>query len=385
MPPRAGAAQAANLLRVRASVTGTGAEITSVKPRSGRPAARPPASSPLVLVARDAAGAERARVPMKIADTSEEGAGDLFGEADVPAAGVTSLELLRDGQPVARKAASANRPVVKVLSPRRGRVVGRSRETTVRWTATDRDGDALLVKVDYSIDGGRSWELIHLGPDKGRASLPSGAFAGSRRARVRVRANDGFHEVAAESARFRAVARKPAVEILAPVAGRRVRADQTVGLQVAARDDRGKAIRGRARVRWYDGKRLLARGASTAVTALRAGTRSLRVVVRDGRGGETVVRQRVRVTAVTPQLLALKAPERVRRGARRLTLRVQSSVPAKLRITGAGVRRAGAVDVSRTPRRVQVRLVPGRRALDLDVRLRAGGRSRSAELAVARR
>ena len=91
------------------------------------------------------------------------------------------------------------------------------------------------------------------------------------------------------------------------------------------------------------------------------------------------------MTAVTPQLLALEAPERVRRGARRLTLRVQSSVPAKLRITGAGVRRASAVDVSRTPRRVQVRLVPGRRALDLDVRLRAGGRSRSAELAVARR
>ena len=242
--PRAGAAQAANLLRVRASVTDARAEIASVKPRSGRPAARPPASSPLVLVARDAAGAERARVPMKISDTSEEGAGDLFGEADVPAAGVASLELLRDGQPVARRAASANRPVVKVLSPRRGRVVGRSRETTVRWRATDRDGDQLLVKVDYSIDGGRSWELIHLGPDNGRASLPSGAFAGSRRARVRVRANDGFHEVAAESARFRAVARKPAVEILAPVAGRRVRADQTVGLQIAARDDRGKAIRG---------------------------------------------------------------------------------------------------------------------------------------------
>ena len=59
------AASPANLLRVRASVDGSGPRLLSVKPRRGAPE-RGPAGSPLVLLARDAGGRELSRTPMKV-------------------------------------------------------------------------------------------------------------------------------------------------------------------------------------------------------------------------------------------------------------------------------------------------------------------------------
>ena len=313
---RAGVAQAANLLRVHAVIDGAETRIQSVKPRRGK-AEPPPPSSPLVLLARNAGGQPLARVTMKVEQAVSDDDGRLYyGAADVPSAGVKSLELYRDGVLVGTRKASANLPRVKVLAPRRRARVGRGRETVVRWRATDADRDKLLIKVDYSVNDGRSWEPVYLGPDRGSARLPSEAFAGSRRARIRIRANDGFNETAVRSARFASVRRKPSVAIAEPTAGARVRADQTIVLRAVAHDDRRGTIRSRRRVAWFDGKRRIARGALTSATGLRAGRRRLRVVVRDRFGTVGRASVVVRVRAVRPQLLGLQAPKRISARAR---------------------------------------------------------------------
>ena len=135
---------------------------------------------------------------MKVDKAVADDDGQLyFAAADVPSAGVKSLELYRDGVLVSTRKASANAPRVKVLAPGRRARVGRKRETVVRWRAHRRRPRQAADQVDYSVNDGRSWEPVYLGGDAGSARLPSEAFAGSRRARIRIRANDGFNESSA--------------------------------------------------------------------------------------------------------------------------------------------------------------------------------------------
>ena len=249
--------------------------------------------------------------------------------------------------------------------------MGRNRETVVRWKATDADRDKLVIKVDYSVNDGRSWETIHLGPDRGSARLPSAAFAGSRRARIRVRANDGFHRAPRArpaSGRCAASPRSPSPSPPRAPASARTRRFM---LRAVAHDDRRAAIRSRRRVSWFDGRRRIARGALTSATGLSPGRRRLRVVVRDGRGNVGRAGVVVRVRPVRPQLLGLRVPGRISPRARSLRLRVRTTVPAALRVSGTG-RRSRAVKVSRAARRVTVKVKRGRRDLRLRLTVKAG-------------
>ena len=152
-----------------------------------------------------------------------------------------------DGVAIASRRRSAAAPVVRVLAPRHGTKVGRGRATVVAWRASDADGDALRVSVDYSVDGGRGWRAIYAGPNGGRVVLPSTLFAGSRRARIRVTVSDGFNEAAAVSSLFSAAGRPPRPQITSPTVGQRIAADARAFLSGSAFDDRLRRLGGR---RW---------------------------------------------------------------------------------------------------------------------------------------
>ena len=303
--------------------------------------------------------------------------------ADIPAAGVTRVELVgADGAVLASRAASDGAPRVRVLSPRGGQRIGGGGNALVRWRASDPDGDRLDVKVDYSTDDGRSWRLIHLGRGGGAVRLPSGLMAASRRARIRVRANDGFHETAARSARFRSVGHKPNVRITSPAGGTLVGADETVYLAGGAYDDQHLQLGGK-RLQWFDGRRRLGRGPAISAAGLRPGRHVIRLVARDRLGRRAGASVRLRVRAVKPAVLSLAAPEAVGPTARRLRLSIASTVAARVVVRGSGVRSAVA-RVSRRPRSVSVRVRPGGEPLHLTLALRAGRRLTRVPLAIAR-
>ena len=373
-PAAAIAGPPAPRLRVQARAADSGAvTIDRVKPIAGRPQA-PPAQSPFQLLVRGAGG----NVVSQVAMTARRGDTPvtfLSAEADAP--GATSVEIVGAAGVLARRARSAAIPRVRVLAPRAGARIGGGRRATVRWRGTDADGGALTAKVDYSANDGRSWRTVYTGPSTGRATVPGTLFAGSDRGRLRVRVSDGFSEGAAVSGRLRAAGRPPAVSISSPARGRRVRADAAVYLSASAYDDASARLTGGA-LRWFAGRRLLGRGPRVSATGLPPGRRRLRVVARDRRGREGSASVVVRVARVTPQFLRLGRPARVARNARRVVLRVTSSVPATLR---AGGRRH---PVSRRPRRVAVRVRPGAGRLSLPLRLSAYGRSRSVVLRIPR-
>lgn len=355
-------------LRVRGYTRGAGVVITSVKPAAGEPL-KPDPASPYRLVARDAGGRVVAELGMRASPV--EGADTVLVRADVPAS-AASVDIVRDGAVLARRARSARAPTVDVRAPRVGR-----RNLTVRWRARDADGDRLAARIDYSRDGGRSWRTVFDGPSTGRATLPGSLFAASGRARVRVRVSDGFNEAAGRSRAFRAVGRPPSVRILSPGRGHRTMSDARPYLEGEAYDDAGNRLSGR-RLQWFAGRTRLGSGSTPSVAGLPAGTRRIRLVATDGRGRRASAAVRVRVAAATPQFLRLDAPASLPAGARRLTLTVASSVRATLQVGGR------RVAVGRAARRVTVRVPAGRALLSVPLRLVAGGKAKRLRLAIPR-
>lgn len=375
------------LIRVQGLALPTGeVKIKTVKRAEGSPE-RMPDSSAFTAVVRDAAGGVVATTPM-IEDVRDDPVTEVadpvtFLSAEMAAAGAASVELVRGGVVVASRVASAATPRVRVRSPRAGQRVGRRKNTVVRWRATDADGGKLRAKIDYSDNGGRRWRPIHTGPNSGRAALPSALFSRSRRARLRIRVNDDFNEGRATSKHFVAIGRRPDVTISSPRSGTRVRNDASLYLAGRAVDDRSYPLTGR-RLRWLDGRRLLGRGGSISVSALRPGRHTIRLVARDRFGRTGSARVKVRLKAAAPRFLRVKVPTRLRRKARRLTIRLSSTIPATLRVSGKRVQRKRG-RLSRRLKPVAVRVKRGSEELRVRLRLSAGGKKTIRTLRVARR
>ena len=300
---------------------------------------------------RDAAG--RALADAGVAPTAVHDSDAQILRANVPATGAAGVQVVKDGAVVAERRRSAHTPRARILSPGRGARV-RGRTTTVRWRASDADRDQLAVSLDYSGDGGRLWRTLFIGPDRGRVALPTRLLTGSRNARLRLRANDGFSETATLSGRFLSAGAPPVVSIVTPSKASTIRADATLVAAGSAYDDGNRRLSGR-RLTWRLGRRVIGRGAEISATDLPAGRRRLQLDARDHRGRIGSSSVSLRVLPVTPRFIELSAPPAITRTARRVRVRVLTNVTATLRI---GRQR---FLVSRRPRMISVRVAPGRR------------------------
>ena len=372
-------AAAAPRLQVNAAVgAGDAVTILGVRPLTPKPQAGLSAT-PYRLVVRDAAGAAIADVPMAgrtlHVDRGGRAPTTLEAAAPVDPAKARSVEITRGGAVVARRTRSAHAPTGRFLRPGKGVLVGRGDRLDIRWQAADADRDALDVTVEWSARGGRpgTWRSIFLGPNGGKVAVPSDYFAGSGNAFLRLRISDGFNETTVLSAPFRTIHRRPTVQIRAPRDGARVRADVPVVLSATARDETRTVLDG-DRIRWYDGARRVARGGGVTVRGLRPGTHTLRAEATDARGRRGSASIKVTVVAVAPMFTVLDRPGRILSGARSVSLRVASSLPARLVVRG-GARVVRRMIGSRA-RTVRVALRPEGGILRLALELRAGGQTR---------
>ena len=273
---------------------------------------------------------------------------------------------------------AGNAPTVSVRKPKFKRT-----RATLRWSASDADGDALLASVEYSSTGGRSFAQIWTGPNNGSARVPARYLSRSKKARVRVTVNDGFLEGSATSKRFRSPGGPPVVRILNPAKRIRQPNDAPLALSGEAFDDRLKELGGR-RLHWFLGKRKIGKGARISRAGLRPGRHRIRLVARDryGRVGHDSVK--VKLTPARPFFITLKAPKRLKRRKHVLRMRVASSLDARLVVTGKHLRRQRFA-VSRKEHKVRVHVPRGRKALRLKLKLKTGKRSSVRKLSVRRR
>lgn len=307
-----------------------------------------------------------------------EGGGAKLLTGEVRAVAGAALEVTRDGQAVARREPSAHAPKVSIKRPTTKTRVGPTGRYRVTWVASDADGDPLSTRVDYSANDGRSWRPLGLAAKRRSMRLPARLFTRSSQARVRVVVSDGLRESAAVSARFQAAGAPPQVSILDPVPGGEVSNAAIVTLAGQAFGGSGEPLAA-GRLRWFDGRRRIARGPMASISLARPGMHTIRLVAIDRRGRRGSDRVRIRVRASKPSFHSLQVPSRLAPRARRLVVRLGSTVSGRV-VIRRRVHRIGQV-----PRRIVVPVRPGRRTLRLRFDLLAGGRHTTLTERVERR
>lgn len=300
--------------------------------------------TPWLLQARSADGQVLAEAPARHISSADSG-GRVQGAVSAPP-GTAELALLRDGAVQATKSLSATAPALSILTPAPDAVVD-SDDLVVTWEATDPDDEPLEARVDYSVDGGTTWHAVFLGPGRsGRAVVPASMLAGSQEARVRVRVNDGLHEVVARTKVFTLVGAAPEVRIDGAGA-LRMRADSSLLLTGGATGAWALPVADGA-LTWFDGDRRIGTGSSVLLKDLAPGTHTIRLAAtQGGRTGRASVR--VDVKAVAPQFVVTKMPYRVKRSARFVTLQVSTTVAAKLTARGSSWKVSPTVREIRIP------------------------------------
>ncbi len=116
--------------------------------------------------------------------------------------GVTRVVIKEGEAIVADEGASPNPPVVSILEPQGGEIL-ESGIHTVRWEASDPDGDPLTFLVQYSPDNGKSWQGIDLvSGDTFETQLDVNELISGQKGFIRITASDGFNTTATKTGFF---------------------------------------------------------------------------------------------------------------------------------------------------------------------------------------
>jgi hypothetical protein len=130
-----------------------------------------------------------------------------------------SIVVKRAGRVVAQRAVSLNSPVVTLLAPMGGDEWGVEGTAAVSWAAEDADGDILHYWLQYSADGGQTWDTLSKDVAETTFDVDLALVPGSPAAIVRVVATDGVNTAVATSAPFVVARKAPMVSIVAPENG----------------------------------------------------------------------------------------------------------------------------------------------------------------------
>jgi hypothetical protein len=375
------AAAAIPSLHVSASVDGTGhVTIAGVDPVSTPPWHPPMNAFPYKLVAKDAAGRVLTTVQMVGSASHVDGrpAGFVIGlDGVVPAARVASVAIVNDGATLASR--SKNHPPSAEItgSPKFG-----TKMATISWSAGDPDHDPLVVQVDYSSNGGRTWRPVWLGPNVGQTALPNSYLSRADHARLRITVSDGFTTTTADSKQFRSPGAPPFVRIVSPSPGLHQSNDAPLLLSGQAFDDQLHKLSGGA-LRWMLGRRLLGTGQQITVAGLPAGRQRIELLARDRFGRVARASVDVLMRGAKPLFLKLAAPTHVSGRARSISLTVASSIDATLDVK-VGRLPTQHFAVGRTARRLSIRIKPGHTPLTLMLTLRSGNVSRAGLISISR-
>lgn len=158
-----------------------------------------------------------------------------------------------------------------------------ARGVTLAWKVEGEglDGAPVSCSVQFSKDGGRSWNGAAVGIEGGKVQLPPDALP-SGKLIFRVLAHDGFDTTTRDSAPVELAVRAPSVAVMSPVAGASLEAGAPMRLWGSAQSSSGEHIESEQFEWQLDGK-VVGRGREVWITAPKPGRHEARLVVTDGR------------------------------------------------------------------------------------------------------
>ena len=183
---------------------------------------------------------------------------------------------------------SPNPPSVQILSPNGGEVWDGDGPYTIRWQASDLDDDSLTFRLQYSADGGASWQPLAVNLKGNEFEVVASDLPGGSNSLVRVTASDGVNTTDAVSDGPFTVSDKPPLAwIIEPEDGALLYPDQPVILEGAATDPEEGPLPGE-HLQWrsdVDGP--LGEGLDLAVPGLSLGVHHLILNASDSTGHTT--------------------------------------------------------------------------------------------------
>lgn len=146
------------------------------------------------------------------------------------------IQILAGGNPIGQLLADAYGPTVKILQPNGGEIFGNT-NITVSWMASDPDNSPLSYLVQFSRDGGISWDTIGIDLDETNLDIPPDTLPATTNGLIRVIASDSLHTFTAQSAGFFTVnPHAPIISIRQPAEGSLYFGDQTIVFEASASD-----------------------------------------------------------------------------------------------------------------------------------------------------
>jgi hypothetical protein len=160
------------------------------------------------------------------------------------------LQLSYNGMVLATLSANPHAPTVTLMTPNGGQnfatgIIG------VTWTGSDADGSALTYTVQYSANGGATWQTLAVDWPGQSLDVDSAQLQATTNGLMRVTASDGFNATSAQSAApFTVQPHAPAVSINSPWDGAIFTSDQQLFLDASA-SDRQDGKLGGTNVQWH--------------------------------------------------------------------------------------------------------------------------------------
>ncbi|HNB50637.1 MAG TPA: BACON domain-containing protein [Anaerolineales bacterium] len=193
-----------------------------------------------------------------------------FGQVVNFVTGTTQVQILDDAQNVLTTlAVTSNAPVVTyVNTPNLETLSGGA--ATFSWGATDADGDALTFDLQYSTDGGVTFQPVAQDVVGTSIDLDPNQLAGSYDAVMRVVASDGVNTGYLDSDVFTMAAKPPLALILSPGDGTTFLYEQTLSLSGMSYDVQNGSV-AEFNHEWSDQNGILGYGTTLSLSQLPIG------------------------------------------------------------------------------------------------------------------
>lgn len=241
--------------------------------RLGEASSVPPlVAGPYAIRLLDAGNAELASYPFTPEESHIDESLFDFDQIVTFKPGTRSIQIVRlsDSKVFGTHLVSANAPVVSNVALE-GAPNPVSGVVTLKWQASDADGDELSFSVEYSRDGGSSFTPVKLGLTGTSTTIDTASLAGSASARFRVVASDGVNVGSADSANFVMANKAPEVAIVQPGNNTKVHYGQLVNFDAMALDVQDGTVDPTKFV-WKLGATVLGNGAQISVDNLPIGS-----------------------------------------------------------------------------------------------------------------
>jgi hypothetical protein len=226
----------------------------------------------------------------------------LFSQILPWSTAASRVVLLHNGQVLNTRSASANTPSVSLTFPTGGESLSGA-NATLRWTASDGDGDPLNYVIQYSPNGGTTWQTLASDWTLPTYELDLSSLSGTNSALVRILASDGFYTAQTQSsATFSINKHTPIASIQSPTDSALFVGDQAMTLNGSGYDPDDGMLNDSAMTWSSNRDGFLGGGSSLSVEArtLSEGIHLISLTVRDSDGQTSNATVSVQISRTAP-------------------------------------------------------------------------------------